>query len=71
MVMEGLEMLKLEKPDKFSPLFTFTMHWLDCSFLISPGPEKLFFFLNLFCLNIPSQVPVSQQVFGFIAKVIS
>jgi len=48
MVMEGPGMLKLEKPDKFSPLFSFTTHWLDRSFLISPGPEK--FFLKKFHL---------------------
>lgn len=42
MAMEGPGMLKLEKLDKFSPLFTFATHWLDCSFLISPRPEKFF-----------------------------
>lgn len=71
MIMERPGMLKLEELDKFSPLFAFTTHWLDCSFLISPGSEVWFVFFNLFCLNLPNQVLFSQQLFGFIAKIIS
>lgn len=67
MVMEATEMLELEKPEWLSSLFNNLVKIGTFSLALGLGKKKV----KLFYLNPPNQIPISQQLFFVIAKVIS